>query len=524
MGPRERQTSFGCRAMKLNLQMKLQFYFYKMPAGFIFSVSVFLFPSTFTQNNPNPIYFLDKRGDILLEGPDIPENRSVVWEWKPHSGEEIQQLVTLSKDDSGSWGAQWSEHLNNYLQKKIKWDYATLNLKIRKPTFKLAGLFILTQTHPKNKTLKWYEMFGIKVESSPRQPMVGSDVTLSCTISKPSDTVSLHWKQIETSQQNRRNIDQIRLNHTIYLIIKHVTVEDKEMYVCEVQGNGSIIHKARTDFSVSSYLNLKSYQLYRLATDHSELQLICFHYYNIVYSDYAAWTWKSSHLQSQEKEIVSASRFMPFNVNRTHFGNRLVPIMANFNGLDFNVRITPVLFEDAGVYSCSLGSDKFVTIKLITVKVTAEPSDAMTEGDNVTLTCSVSEVTESMRLVWINSEGKTVEEKFFEGGEPEDNFLQLITQKADRDTGSWMCVLFHQNTPQHLVLYQKVSNDYTFKHTNVIIIGCLALLIIIMLPLILCLRKRKVSGLEKQSKDPLQSKEETSQLFSNHKVQQMQGQ
>lgn len=93
--------------------------------------------------------------------------------------------------------------------------------------------------------------------------------------------------------------------------------------------------------------------------------------------------------------------------------------------------------------------------------VTAEPSDAMTAGDNVTLTCSVSEVTESMRLVWINSEGKTVEEKCFKGGEPEENFLQLITQKADRDMGSWMCVLFHQNTPQHLVLYQKVSSKYS---------------------------------------------------------------
>ncbi|XP_051871329.1 uncharacterized protein LOC127570089 [Pristis pectinata] len=479
--------------MKLNLQMKLQFYYHKMPAGLMFGVSVFLLPSTFTQSSPNPIYFLDKRGDILLEGPDIPENGSVVWEWKPHSGQEIQQLVTLNKDNWGSWSAQWSDDFNNYLHKKVKWEYGTLDLKITKPTFKLSGLFILTQTQPIYKMLKQYEISGIKVESSPRQPMVGSDVTLSCTISKPSNTVSLHWKQLGTSQQNRRNTDQIRLNNTIYLIIKHVVVEDKEMYACEVRGDGSIIHTGRTDFSVSSYLKFKSYQLYRPAAEHSELQLICFHYYDVVHPNHATWTWRSSHLQSQEKEIASVSRFMPINVNRTHFGNRLVPIAAKSNGMDFSVRIAPVLFEDAGVYSCFLGSDKYVTIKLITVKVTAEPSDAMTEGDNITLTCSVSEVTESMRLVWINSEGKTVEEKIFKDEETEEKFLRLIIQKADKDKRSWTCGLFHQNVPKYLILFQKVYNDYTFKHTNVIIIGCLALLLIIMLPVVLCLRKREIS-------------------------------
>ncbi|XP_069754199.1 uncharacterized protein [Narcine bancroftii] len=469
--------------------MNLQFYCCKMPAGLIFSVSVFLFSSTFIQSNPSPIYFLDKRGDILLEGPDIPENGSVVWEWKPHSGREVQQLLTLNQDYWGSWRAEWSDHFNSYLQKKVMWDYGTLDLKIRRPTFKLAGLFILTQTEPINKTLKEYEIFGIKVESSPRQPVVGSDVTVSCSISKISDSVQLHWKQMESSQQNRRNTDQIQLKNTIHLIIKHVTVEDKEMYTCEVWGNGSIIHTRPTDFTVSSYLNLKSYQLYRPASDHSELLLICFHFYNIIYFDHAVWTWISSHLKGQEKQIASVSRFMPINVNRSRFVNRLVPTLGHFNGLDFSARIAPVLFEDAGIYSCTLGSDKYVTIKLITVKVTSDPS----EGDNITLTCSVSDVIKSMRLVWINSEGKTVEEKVLKDEVPEEKSLQLIIQQSDKDRRNWTCGLFQKNIPKHLILFRKVYNDSTFKHTNIIIIGCLALLFIFMLPVVLYLRKCKIS-------------------------------
>ncbi|XP_078392418.1 uncharacterized protein LOC144675649 [Cetorhinus maximus] len=94
-----------------------------------------------------------------------------------------------------------------------------------------------------------------------------------------------------------------------------------------------------------------------------------------------------------------------------------------------------------------------VTIQLITVKVTAEPSDAVTEGDTVTLTCSVSDVTESMRLVWINSDGKTVVEKTLKEEKQEQGLLQLIIQNADRDRRNWTCVLFHQNIPKVLIPY-----------------------------------------------------------------------
>uniref|UniRef100_UPI00398EA22C obscurin-like n=1 Tax=Pristiophorus japonicus TaxID=55135 RepID=UPI00398EA22C len=422
-------------------------------AGSFAAQSLDSFTSLFLQENRTHIYFLDEGDDIPLKGPDNPGNGPVVWEWKPHSGQAIQRLVTFHKGSLGRWVARWNhwtEAIKDLYNKAFQ-DGDFINLKIKTPTFKLAGLLILTQTQPSNKILKLYELFGIKVESSPQSAVVGSDVTLSCTISKLSDTVSLQWKQRDSSQQNRRNTGQIRINNTVYLIVRHVAVEDEGLYACEVQENGSIILTGKADFYVSKYLYQKSYTLYRSGTDHSELDLIC----SAVSTTYnaAAWTWSSHHLQNQEKNIATASKSQPIDVNRTYFASRLVPTVGYFNGDKFSVRIVPVLFDDAGVYTCYLESSTYVTIKLITVKVTAEPYDAVTEGDNVTLTCSVSDVTESMRLVWISSDGKTVGEKTLNGQNGEEKSLRLIIQKADRGRGNWICALFYQNRPQILVPY-----------------------------------------------------------------------
>uniref|UniRef100_UPI00398F6C6C uncharacterized protein isoform X3 n=1 Tax=Pristiophorus japonicus TaxID=55135 RepID=UPI00398F6C6C len=415
-----------------------RFFCSKMPAGLMFSFFVFLLPSVLTQTgNTTHIYFSDEGDNIPLKGPDNPGNGPVVWEWKPHSGQAIQRLVTFQKESSGQWVGFWNCWTGDKdTYNKTVQDGDNIDLEIRNPSFKLAGLFTLTQTQLSNKTLKLYEVFGVKK------------------------------------------------------------------------------------------LYQKSYTLYRSGTDHSELDLICYS----VSTNYkaAAWTWISHNLQNQEKNIATALKSQPIDVNKTYFESRLVPTVGNFNGMNFSVRIVPVLFDDAGVYTCSLESSTYVTIKLITVKVTAEPSDAVTEGDTITLTCSVSDVTESMRLVWISSDGKTVGEKTLNGRNGEEKSLRLIIEKADRGRGNWRCALFYQNRPQVLVPYNlEPSDDYTFKPTNVVIFGSLALLLIIILAVVLCLRKRKVAGLGNQRQKPLQpgeNIEDASQLYSNaNEIQQMQG-
>ncbi|XP_072924071.1 uncharacterized protein [Hemitrygon akajei] len=324
-----------------------------------------------------------------------------------------------------------------------------------------------------------------QIVANPRSPVVGSDVTLSCTISRLPDTVSLCWKPVGSSQQNRRNTDQIRLNNTVYLMLRHVTVEDGKLYECEVRENGKVVKTMKGDFSVSTGKLREHTRFYRSVTDHSEFHLICSNS-NEVYNS-ATWSWKSSFNQSLKKQIATALKSQPVNVSDSHFVNRLKLTATPFNGWNFSMRIFPVVFEDAGDYSCTLEQKAILTIKLTTVKVTAEPSDTVTEGDTVTLSCSVSDVTASTRLVWINGDGETVGDKTLRDVEKS---LSLVIQKADKGRRKWTCVVFDQERLRLSLPYnlEVRGNNYT---NNIAIIGSLVLLLIIILGLVLCLKKCK---------------------------------
>ncbi|XP_032885420.1 uncharacterized protein LOC116978409 [Amblyraja radiata] len=197
---------------------------------------------------------------------------------------------------------------------------------------------------------------------------MGSDVTLSCTISRLSDTVSLHWRPMDSSQQNTSNTDQIHLNNTVYLMIRHVTVQDGMMYECEVQKNVKVVGKGKAEFAVRNSLYRESYTLYRTGTDGSELHLLCFSITRSYYN--AAWSWTSHFLPGSTKEIATAVKFQPVTVTSSRFANRLEPSVTEFNGTNLTMRISPVVFEDAGVYTCTVGGSTYVTITLITVKDT----------------------------------------------------------------------------------------------------------------------------------------------------------
>ncbi|GCC20545.1 hypothetical protein chiPu_0019107, partial [Chiloscyllium punctatum] len=130
--------------------------------------------------------------------------------------------------------------------------YGSLNLLIRNPSFELGGSFIWTQTEPIKKILKQIELFVIKVEIDSQWPVMGSDITLSCTISRLSDTIKLQWKQRNSSQENRRiNTDEIQLNNTVYLIIRHAGTENQNLYTWEVQENNSIILSGKINIDVN---------------------------------------------------------------------------------------------------------------------------------------------------------------------------------------------------------------------------------------------------------------------------------
>ncbi|XP_062908707.1 uncharacterized protein LOC134348854 [Mobula hypostoma] len=428
--------------------MRLRIHCKSFPDSLMFNVLVLLLHPVSTQRNRNQIYFLDQGKDIVLKGPDYPGNGHFVWKWKPYSGQHTHQLGTFIRVYSVSqrelWNNDWKS--SDFYQ-ELRLEYNTVNLRIRRPKFKFAGLLTLTQTQPTKQILRQYEIFGIKVETSPQWPLLGSDVTLSCTISRLPDTVSLHWKPVGSSQQNRRNADQIRLNNTVYLMVRHVTVRDGKLYQCEVRENGNVVFTIKADFTVHTDLYQRSYTLYRPSIEYSELQLA---YNSYTAYTHGVWTWSLHQPRGYHKQIASAKYYEPINVSSSDFGNRLGTSEKLFYGTNFNVRIVPVLFGDAGVYTCYREPTTFLTIKLITVKVTSERSDTVTEGDTVTLSCSVSDVTASTRLVWINGDGETVGDKTLTG---EEKSLSLIVHKADRGRGKWTCGVLDQDRIRIIVPY-----------------------------------------------------------------------
>ncbi|XP_069754195.1 uncharacterized protein [Narcine bancroftii] len=426
--------------------MRLQIFCSKISAGLILNF-LFLLPNI-TARSPDRIYFSNSVAIILLKGPDNPENGNYILTWRPHSGQRNWTLGTFYKDYWDRWRAEWHAYFgNNGFYQTIQRVHA-ISSKIVNPTFKFAGLLTFIQTFPKEQLLKKYELFGLKVEVSAQRPELGSDITLSCSISRFPNTVSLNWRQRDSSQQNRRNTEQICLNDTVYLMVQHIAVEDEKLFVCEVQENGTVVHTIEANFAVTE-LYQSHITLFRSVTDHSEFLLICYYSGDTSFS-YAKWTWTSHFHETQEKRIANGMNYEAVNVDRTYFKNRLETIMPKFNGKNFSARIVPVLFEDAGVYKCSMDWNDIVIIKLITVKVTAEPSNAVTEGDTVNLTCSVSKIVSSMRLIWINADDKAVREKKMA---EEEKSLSVMIQKTDRGRGNWRCGLLYKDKLHLLVPY-----------------------------------------------------------------------
>ncbi|XP_069754208.1 uncharacterized protein [Narcine bancroftii] len=311
-----------------------------------------------------------------------------------------------------------------------------------------------------------------------------------------------------------------RLNYdfsTVHLRIIQATFEFSGYIILQqTQPNPKIL----THYEIIGIKGLyrKHYRLYRSDTDHSEIYLTC--YSSKVYNN-ASWNWSSLLQQSSTKIIAAAFKSQPVTVNASHFANRLEHTGTYFNGRNFNIKISPLMFEDGGVYKCILELQEFVTITVITVKVTAKPSHPVTERDTVTLTCSVSAVDGLTRLVWINGNNKTVREKRVAGKEKS---VSVTIQKSDRGKGNWTCALFEENRLQLLVPY---SLEFRDKYTNIIIIvGSMLVLFTIILGVVLCIKKCKNRDSGNQRQKPLKRGENTEALYhylNATAIQQMQG-
>ncbi|XP_072120626.1 uncharacterized protein [Mobula birostris] len=326
--------------------------------------------SVFTQEEPTSIYIGTREKHIVLNGSDIPVGGVGVWEWRPHRDNLSSKTLVKVKAEVDGWTAEWFRED----PKTDVFPFHRINdshhLTIKNVAFEAAGMFTFKQMEPEGKILKQYEIFITEVKRDPRYQYLGSDVTLSCIISRLPDTVSLQWTEKNSSQNRINNMDQIHLNNTVYLMVRDVKKQDKEQYACEVQEYG------RTVLTVDIELH-------------------------IVLSNYG-------------KEYTN---FWPI------FGNN--PLYLN-------------------------------------CKVTAIPPHRLAEGDDVTLTCSISHTREATRLIWMETGRKSfVKEKTLNPREEGNISLSVFIQKVGPHNRKWTCLVFNRKVPRIFITIQLEVNEKT---------------------------------------------------------------
>ncbi|XP_007900232.2 uncharacterized protein LOC103184171 [Callorhinchus milii] len=146
--------------------------------------------------------------------------------------------------------------------------------------------------------------------------------------------------------------------------------------------------------------------------------------------------------------------------------------------------------------------------------------DTGTGGVSTNLICSVSEVTETVRLVWMGNDSKTfITEKTLKAEIQEEKSLSLSVQGADG--GTWTCVLFHQNSPRVIIPYylepsenKGSSNISIFLYVSVLMV----LFFILLVSVVLVVIKLKASGSANKRQEVQQQGEyldDGSLLYSN---------
>ncbi|GCC21925.1 hypothetical protein chiPu_0000308 [Chiloscyllium punctatum] len=433
-----------------------------MLRGLIYFV-VLLHSSVNTQDGPIRIYFSEGTKGIVLNGSDIPALGTILWEWTPHHQQLATRTLVRLKAKGLGWKAeQFHQDMQNN-ETKFHLRNDSLDLSIEN-VLEAAGLFTCRQTEPEEKILKQYEIFAITVERDPRYPFQGSDVSLSCTISRLDDAITLQLKSGALSQQNRTNSsDPIRLNNTVYLILQDSQVDNDKQYSCEIQDNGRTVHSVPIELTFSPSDFGRQYTSYWPILDNNSLNLNCRCklQYNL-----SMWTLE---IYNQRRIKVTSSKGKR-NASISKIQNRVV--QQHFNGMSFPLQVFPVQFEDAGTYTCTMDTLEAVKIKLITIQVTVVPSCPLTEGDNVELQCSVSHVWSATRLAWMDNGRKVlVKEKRFNFSSEVNNSLSLFIPKIGQQNRSWTCLVFNGTMLKFHIMHKLAVNEKNqFAYLNYIII------------------------------------------------------
>ncbi|KAJ8332330.1 hypothetical protein SKAU_G00426850 [Synaphobranchus kaupii] len=328
-------------------------------------------------------------------------------------------------------------------------------------------------------------MFAVKVQPL-RSARVneGSDVTMSCEVSRLPDSATLDWERDREPTANTTLI----FNQTAHITIHSTDLHSAGKYSCTLRWNGALIFSLPKTLHINLGTCDTHHTLYRGSFNSSEVVLIC-HSRN----SYSKASWFRGPLLSPDAILVTSADkdktgLISMEIDRERFSTEV------YDGNHFPLRILPVKFGDCGRYTCYTEDNVMASITLVTIQVSAVPPGGPYRNQSVVLNCEISQVIGSVTLAWLwmrGGRGELVKQEVLREGNP-NRILNLTLFDLSEDQLHWACVVFINSTLRAQVpLPLTPPTTATIKTGNrmllVITLSCTAAVLVGLLSLFGCL-------------------------------------
>ncbi|XP_051760944.1 uncharacterized protein LOC127518388 isoform X5 [Ctenopharyngodon idella] len=267
----------------------------------------------------------------------------------------------------------------------------------------------------------------------------GIDVSLRCEVSFLPESSTLQWEKDGQQTSNTT----LLYNNSAYIILHTVDEHNKGEYYCRLMEDGRVktVRNYTLTVSSNSFTGNNNNTIYRQSSNNSDVSLVC-----KSKKTYERWKWTwEPRPDSQIIDLIAVEKGGEVQVKGPIKPGRLSSTI--FNSQLFIFHISPVNFNYSGTYRCITNDQKipYTTTMLRTIRVSVEPPDGVLRNQSVILTCEVSEVTDSVTLVWLRMEGNrgVLEKQQI----MTENKLQLTVNLSRYETEPlhWQCAVFTEN-------------------------------------------------------------------------------
>nr|XP_046197132.1 uncharacterized protein LOC124029450 [Oncorhynchus gorbuscha] len=368
----------------------------------------------------NMFFLAESRGRVTVPVSPVvlqgTEHR-FQWTWTSHDGRHSN--TTIAHIISSTW-----ESVSNTLGFSKGSGYA---LSMR-TNFENAGEFVFMQTKPVSVIVTRFQVFAFKVKPFEWPSFrLGSDVSFSCELSSLPEGTTLQWEREGDPTSNTT----LFYNNTVHMVIHSVDQSSQGRCNCTLKQNGTLLYEIYNTLNVETSTFNKPVTLFRESSNSSEVEMMC---RSSSCHRKASWT-KSSSTEEAPATLTSDDRL---EIDR--FSS------PTFKQKDFPLRLSPVEFEDGGVFRCNCNNNLMSYVQLTTIQVSA--SRGPPGGQSVVLKCEVSEVNgDPVTLAWLRMEGRTglvVKKDILTGSQPNWT-LSVTLPSLQRDQLDWQCAVFRED-------------------------------------------------------------------------------